>query len=655
MSLPSPRYRSDIDGLRGIAVLLVVVFHAFRGMAPGGFVGVDVFFVISGFLITGIILDDQQRRCFSFRQFYARRVRRIFPALIIVLTATYATNWYLLTPDAFTSLGRNLFGGAAFVSNFVLWSEVGYFDFEANFKPLLHLWSLGVEEQFYIFWPLALWLAFGLRSRSAGTPIAWGILLTSFALNIMLSSSAPSGAFYLPITRIWEILCGAVLAMGVSSGSRIAETVTNFFRSLPISLATARRWAIGVEARGISGFVLIIWAALSFNRSVTFPGWRALVPVTGAVLLISAEGSWINRQLARPLIVYVGLISYPLYLWHWPVLAFVRDEFLPETGKFPGWAAVTAVGVAVALASLTYHFVETPIRSRPPRPRYVAALGAAIVALAGLGAVTVLEHGFYGRIPESIRGAFITAANPDFGWRPGCMLNPEQGAADFNDTCIDRGPEPLVLLWGDSAAAALYPGLHTLQNKGGFRLAVLARSSCAPIPDRDAPLNPHCRMGNDYALGIIARENPAVVVLHSMWRTGYDSASIERSVTAIRRATAARIVLVGPPPFWPGGLPTAYFQYYKQTSSLIPKYSRFHLEDEDVIENSLRTAAARLQIDYFSLHDVLCQSEGCLTRISADAKDVTAVDWAHLSAAGSTYVTARLLPLVVSSPETATH
>jgi hypothetical protein len=412
---------------------------------------------------------------------------------------------------------------------------------------------------------------------------------------------------------------------------------------------------LDARIRGIVGFALIVWAALSFNRHLNFPGWRAMVPVAGAVLLISAEGNWVNRQLSRAPIVYIGLISYPLYLWHWPVLAFLRNTVRPETGKIPAWENLAVVGIAVALACVTYHFIERPIRSRPVRVRYVAALGTAMAALAGLGAVTVMEHGFYSRLPAAIRGAFITAANPDSGWRPGCMLSPEQSASDLNDACIDQGSEPLIVLWGDSAAAALYPGLHKLQDGGGFRLAVLAQSSCAPIPNRDNSLNPHCRSGSEHMLAIIARERPAVVVLHSMWTYGYDTASIERSVIAIRQATSARIVLIGPPPFWSEGLPQAYFRYYGQTSSLIPLYTRFHLENREAIENSLRTAAGALGIDYFSLYDSLCRENGCLTRVGSDAKDVTASDWAHLTAAGSGFVAAKLLPQLLGSPRAAMH
>jgi hypothetical protein len=483
------------------------------------------------------------------------------------------------------------------------------------------------------------------------------VLLASLAFEIVLSRSAPSAAFYLPVTRIWEILSGAVLAMGLLSLARLPlpQQVNGSIQRSPAWLVAARRWALDARIRGIVGFALIVWAALSFNRHVNFPGWRAMVPVAGAVLLISAEGNWVNRQLSRAPIVYVGLISYPLYLWHWPVLAFLRNTVRPETGKIPAWENLAAVGTAVALACVTYHFIERPIRLRPIRVRSVAALGMAMAALAGLGAVTVIEHGFYSRLPATIRGAFITAANPDSGWRPGCMLSPEQSASDLNDACIDHGSEPLIILWGDSAAAALYPGLHRLQEGGGFRLAVLAQSSCAPIPDRDNSLNPHCRSGSEHMLAVIAREKPAVVVLHSMWTYGYDTASIERSVTAIRQATPARIVLVGPPPFWSEGLPQAYFRYYAETSSLIPLYTRFHLEDRDAIENALRAAARTLGIDYFSLHDALCREDGCLTRVGSDAKDVTASDWAHLTATGSSFVAATLVPELLGSPRAAMH
>jgi hypothetical protein len=213
-------------------------------------------------------------------------------------------------------------------------------------------------------------------------------------------------------------------------------------------LAAARRWVFGIEARSIIGFALIIWAALAFKRQMIFPGWRAGVPVIGTILVISAEGSWINQQLGRSVIVYLGLISYPLYLWHWPLLTFLRGSMPYTTDSVPEWQRLGAVALSVALAAATYHFIEKPIRSRPPRAKYIVALGTTVAALAGLGAVTVFEDGFYIRMPALVRGAFITAADHDAGWRPGCMLGSEQTSAAFSDACLDRGTEPLVFLWG---------------------------------------------------------------------------------------------------------------------------------------------------------------------------------------------------------------
>jgi hypothetical protein len=324
------------------------------------------------------------------------------------------------------------------------------------------------------------------------------------------------------------------------------------------------------------------------------------------------------------------------------------------TDRVPEWQRLAAVGLSIALAAATYHFIEKPIRFRPPRARYIVALGTTVAALAGLGAVTVLEGGFYIRVPAIIRGAFIVAATPDAGWRPSCMLGPELTASAFSDeVCLDKGTGPLVFLWGDSAAATLYPGLHKFQKDGRFRLAVFAQSACPPILDLDIPGRPNCRAGNDSVLATIARVKPRVVVLHSMWLSGYDGADLEHTVTAIRQRVSTRIELVGPPPFWKDGLPQTYLQYYKLTSSLLPVYSRFNLDNDGAIEDSLRAAAARLQIDYFSLRDVLCRQDGCLTRTGDDSKDLTASDWAHLTRDGSAYVAAQLLPRLAQSFEAA--
>jgi peptidoglycan/LPS O-acetylase OafA/YrhL len=325
---PHLKYRADVDGLRAVAVIAVVLYHAFPNLVPGGFVGVDTFFVISGYLITGIIISGLDSPAgFSFADFYARRVRRIFPALILVLSATLAVGVAIFLPSELTSLAKNAIASAFFSANFMLLSEAGYFDLAAHLKPLLHLWSLGIEEQFYLAWPLALWLT---PRKWRGTMIAV-VITASFALNVTLVRSHPQATFYLPLTRTWELMAGALLVGVTIKGNRLREIVG----------------ALGVVC-GITFF--------TYSDRTTFPGWAALVPVLGAGLTILGQGSVFSRiVLSHPLVAAIGRISYPLYLWHWPLLVFPRTYlFRPlTTGE-----SVLAIVAATALAWLTYQFVE---------------------------------------------------------------------------------------------------------------------------------------------------------------------------------------------------------------------------------------------------------------------------------------------------------
>ena len=303
---PSERYRPDIDGLRAIAVMLVVNFHAFPLAMRGGFIGVDIFFVISGFLITGIIARELSENRFSLIGFYNRRIRRIFPALIVVLAAVLVMGWLWMLPHAYAQLSSDVFAGAAFAANFALMLQSGYFDIELAKKPLLHLWSLGIEEQFYLAWPLVLIIA--ARWRIDLLAVAGVIAVASFIFNVMLIGHDPVATFYLPFTRAWELLAGAVLAL---AWSRVDHS------------EAASNWRAGI------GLVLIGLALAVLNVHRAFPGWWALLPIAGSALLLSAPASWVNRTLLGwPPMVWIGLISYPLYLWHWPLLVISRSSNL---------------------------------------------------------------------------------------------------------------------------------------------------------------------------------------------------------------------------------------------------------------------------------------------------------------------------------------
>ena len=369
LSSAPTKYRPDIDGLRAIAVMLVVFFHAFPEAMPGGFIGVDIFFVISGFLITGIVVRELDQKRFSLLAFYNRRIRRIFPALIVVLCVTMVLGWLWMLPAAYAQLSSDVFASAAFLANIALLLQSGYFDIESAKKPLLHLWSLGIEEQFYLFWPLMLMLVARLRLSMLAAVAVVGI--ASFVLNVALIGSNPVATFYLPFTRAWELLAGAALACG---WNQISQT------------------GAASNSRASIGLLLIATAAGVLDTKSAFPGWWAVLPVGGAALLLSAPAGWFCRSvLASPPLVWIGLISYPLYLWHWPLLVFFGIiKFAPLTLLERG----LIVGLSFALAWFTYRFVEIPFRFGRPNLLKIPSLCSVMVLVAVAGAVVVEGRGF---------------------------------------------------------------------------------------------------------------------------------------------------------------------------------------------------------------------------------------------------------------------
>jgi peptidoglycan/LPS O-acetylase OafA/YrhL len=318
-----PKYRRDIDGLRAIAVLSVVGFHAFPRWIRSGFIGVDIFFVISGFLISTIIFSGVERGDFSFVEFYGRRIRRIFPALIAVLVAAFGFAWFFLFADEYKQLGKQMAGGAGFVANLMFLYENSYFDVNIMLKPLVHLWSLGIEEQYYILWPVLIWAS--SKSRFNLLTLTMTLAVVSFFLGVREVDHDAVAAFYAPQTRFWELLTGSALAYAALHGPRLRAAARLGLGRYP---AVETWWdktkpnpLLLRECMSILGFGILAWAIL-FTDEHNFPGWAALPTVAGALLVIAAGGqAWINRViLSSTVMVWVGLISFPLYLWHWPLL-----------------------------------------------------------------------------------------------------------------------------------------------------------------------------------------------------------------------------------------------------------------------------------------------------------------------------------------------
>jgi len=474
-----PAYRPDIDGLRALAIIPVLIFHAFPSVLPGGFVGVDIFFVISGFLISSIIFKGLQRESFTFSGFYANRIKRIFPALLLVLTVSLVFGWFFLLPGEYAQLGKHILGGAGYVENFVLRREAGYFDTKSFLKPLMHLWSLGIEEQFYLTYPFLLWAAWRLRRNLLAIIVT--LVLISFSLNVWQIRNAAVSSFFLPQTRFWELWVGGVLAYLDIFRQDVNRRLTGSWADLASRLSggekNAPRTAIVHNVQSIVGIVLIGMALLLVHESA-FPGWWALLPVSGASLLIlGGPVAWINhRILSTRIAVFVGLISYPMYLWHWPILSFARMIRGDELSRGVRIAAVT---LSLVLSWATWRFVESPIRFGRRIWIKTAALALISVIVGCIGYTIHYKDGFGGRFKN---------LPIDFGWAqpeepstPDCR---KTVGSDKMGYCRSLGAgAPDVLLMGDSHAASLYRGLASAYAQRSHSLMNLGEPGCVPFYD----------------------------------------------------------------------------------------------------------------------------------------------------------------------------
>lgn len=487
------RFRTDIQGLRALAIIPVVLYHSHETWVPGGYVGVDVFFVISGYLITRIILKEVARESFSVVGFYERRVKRLFPALFLLLAATAIAGFAILPPPQLEKLASGTLAALFFVANLFYLRSADYFTESAEYLPLIHTWSLAVEEQFYIFFPL---LVFALRKRPRtllGLTLAGGIL--SLTACVILLDRSATAAFYLPFTRAYELLIGSAIAIGLSR------------------FAPQQRVR---DAMSVIGLALLAISFATFDDYTRFPGFAALVPCLGSALIILAgqDGNSLGGRLisARPL-VFFGNISYSLYLWHWPVLVYARYM---AVGPLSDVEAGVAVALAVLLAWLSYRFVERPVLAAPMRARTIFAGGAvgtgAIVAAA---LAFTLSNGFPNRFkPEATR--LMAAAQADISPRRfECHYN-FAGAFEYRESC-ELGVEqtaPTYALWGDSFGVELAYALGERLASKGESVRQLTASACSPALDGASVHEGACTGFNQAALdGLIAEKSIRTVVI----------------------------------------------------------------------------------------------------------------------------------------------
>jgi peptidoglycan/LPS O-acetylase OafA/YrhL len=709
---PSHLFRNDIEGLRGLAVLSVLTNHAFPKALPGGFAGVDIFFVISGYLIGWQLLQDIQAERLSILGFYGRRARRIFPALTLVLVSVWCVSWVVFTVPEFIVLGQHILAATFFSNNILLWSESGYFDITALDKPLLHLWSLGIEEQFYLLAPAMLWM--GTTGKKGS--IRWVARLGALSLlaTMFLSDFDYASSFYLLHTRFWELAVGVVLAQiglhapakaqqqrGIYPASkRDGREILIFcsmivfgavlvlgsgdapwewnkflrdaglFFAIAAAAATAflvdcyahpdawsqfRSWLVLQRGRASSASslvgILLIGTSVVALRPVDWPGAQTLFPVLGTALVIAGGPTeTINRLLGSKPLAFIGGISYPLYLWHWPAIVFFK-LLNPEPTAI---AMAIPLSASLVLAWLTKTLLEDPVRfgklgsvvfQRPPLGTVVLGL----VCAGFLGSLVVENDGLPSRLSPRLRAiAEWSDVNPDISWRAGhCYFHPSS-KQDFSKECtpVKRPGVPLILLWGDSHAAHLYPGLAYVQSTVAMDIAQWTAAGCPPVLQPFDGEYPTCAKIRETAIKRLTQLDPDTIVLGGAWERymelGQSPMEIRRALSEtihhLKNLGTKRIVVFGPGPLWATSLPIDLFRFMARShSNEIP--DRLGRVSNEIwhLDAALAALADAEKVQYVSVLNFFCDKDGCLTLGDKRLKrpDLLYRDRDHLTATGS--------------------
>jgi peptidoglycan/LPS O-acetylase OafA/YrhL len=612
-------YRPDIDGLRALAVLPVVLFHiGFPGFF-GGFIGVDVFFVISGYLITGILARELRNGDFSIIRFYRRRAIRIFPALFAMLAVTTVLAVLVMLPEELRRYGNSLLSTVTFVSNILFYSESGYFAPDAHSKVLLHTWSLAVEEQFYLFWPVVL-AVLHARAQSSVRWIAAVITVVSLAFSMWWLNVDPSGTFYLLPSRAWELMIGALLAV--------------------VPALPARHRALREVLAG-GGVLAILVGVKFYNGGVPFPGASALLPCLGAAAIIgagTAGTSLAGRLLSWKPVVFIGQISFSLYLWHWPVIVFTQIGLMME----PTWPVrIAELAVSLLLAVLSWRYVEQPFRvgagDYSNRKVFQGAF-AAMAATMAIGLAFALSGGLPARYSEQqLAMAKYETYDGDHVYRGGtCFIVDGQGRYD-PQVCLgqsaQRGKSMLVV--GDSHAAQLWPGLHQVATD--YNVLQATQTGCRPVlTNTPASGQLPCEQLFRKVLETWLPEHPVqMVILAGRWAPS-DLPYLAATV-ALAKRHAQVVMVVGPIPQYASSLPRVLVRNEGHPERIASSV----VSGPFALDPLMRKAATEAGAQYFSLVERLCHGKECRTLAAAGVP--MQFDYGHLTEQGSAVVAAMLL------------
>ena len=619
-------HRSDIDGLRAVAVLSVLSYHYWGGLFSGGFIGVDVFFVISGYLLSAIIISEVQEGNFSFSRFYERRIRRIFPALFAMLAFSSVFVWFFLLPPDADSFGRSMLAASLSASNIYFWKTSNYFDAPAAVRPLLHTWSLAVEEQFYIFLPIFIVFVRRYHAKYLRATVIT-IAIASLIWSIVDVRLDPGAAFFLPFTRAWELLFGTVLAL----------------RIIPVPRSQRLR-----ECLAAFGLLGILRSVFVLTVNTPFPGENSILPcaAAGAIILAGEEGDTLTGWLlSRKPVVFIGLISYSLYLWHWPLLVFSRIAVFKSFDVPANGTHLILAVLSIAIATVSWRFVESPFRggSHRPNKRMVLNFGAACILIC-VAAAWILSstRGFKGRFspsaevaaqylnygeshPEELKTMFGTGS---------CYLDRREAVTDFKEQeCLStsHGKRP-VLIFGDSHAANLRYGLVSSMPDLEFLQAT--SSSCPPTLVQNPDSTPECKHFVNKVVNVFIPEKSISMVLLCAYWSARDLNNLTETIDLLHRR-GVTVVVVGPFPVYNTDFPRVL------AKSLIVGRAddiRAYLDPKQQIldKQMSRMAEETWHVSYVSPFKILCPESSCLAYAAQDVP--LEFDTSHLTLQGSKYL-----------------
>lgn len=641
--MSSLTYRPDIDGLRSVAILPVVLFHLGLPLFSGGFVGVDIFFVISGFLITSIILHEIHNGSFSMQQFWVRRIRRILPAMFVLITCTLAAGWWLLAPHDYAELGKSARYQALFAANIYFWQDSGYFDTASDMKPLLHMWSLAVEEQFYFFFPLLLLLLKPV-SRHRQMLALCAIALASLGLSAWTIHHYPTATFYLLPMRAWELLAGSIIA----------------FLPAATSASPARHLA------SISGMVAILVSIFLYDSHIPFPGPSALLPTLGAAAIIWAgPHTPVARLLATRPAIFIGLISYSWYLWHWPLIVYTRYWQGDELGYLQQGILFFA---SLALAYASYRLVENPFRQRrllATNRKIISAAICCIVATVIIGQQIRVNEGFPDRLPEAAQ-QYESARHRDKSAKRCENVSADDIRAGKFCKLGPATDQPALVSWGDSHSGALLPLYETFANEQGVSLWHSSMIACSPLTTAENSHKQPCIDYNQAMLEFIRNHHVPHVLLASRWpmylygEKGNDGQVfkvpanlspeiyyrqlLENLVQSIRNLGAEVWIIKQVPthPFEPPKHLAMLAMQGKPTSGLGRSHAE-HLEINRVTNGFIDDIAGKDEgLHVLDATDILCQEGVCRTELDGIS---LYRDDNHLTPTGALFIRAMLQPL----------